>query len=94
MTAGRSRRCTAASIVRDVLAVVFSRPALRRCIPTALVVGSLLSAINQGTVIKRGDTTAATWIRVAFNYLIPFIVSNVGFCSAVFARRRTDEQAR
>lgn len=72
----------------DVLEVVFSRPALRRCIPTAIVVGSLLSAINQGTVISQGDATPVTWIRVAFNYLIPFSVANVGFCGAVFARRR------
>lgn len=72
----------------DIFKIVFSRQALRRCVPTALVVGSALVAINQGAVISRGGATYATWVRVAFNYLIPFAVSNVGFCSAVFAQRR------
>lgn len=77
----------------DVLEIVFSRAALRRCIPTALVVGSVLSAINQGTIIGRGAATSATWIRIAFNFVIPFIVANVGFCSAVLTRRREEARA-
>lgn len=64
---------------RDVFRVVFSGPALRRCAPTALVVGSFLSIINQGGVITGGQATYLTWIRVALNYLIPFVVANVGY---------------
>ncbi len=76
----------------EILHIVFSRTALSRCVPTALIVGTILSAINQGSVIAGGHATAATWIRVGFNYLIPFTVSNIGFCSAILARRR--EEAR
>lgn len=74
--------------IGEVLCIVGSRRALRRCVPTALVVGTLLSAINQGSVILGGSATGATWIRVAFNVLIPFTVSNVGYCSAVLTPRR------
>ncbi|MGH7214346.1 MAG: nitrate/nitrite transporter NrtS [Tepidisphaeraceae bacterium] len=74
--------------VRAVVGIVCSRPALTRCVPTALVVGTLLSAINQGTVILDGDATVATWVRVVFNYLIPFAVSNIGFVSATLHRDR------
>lgn len=53
----------------------------------AVVVGTVLSAVNQGAVITGGDATAATWARVGVNYVVPFLVSSVGFLSA--RRRRT-----
>jgi hypothetical protein len=48
----------------------------------AAVVGTVLSAVNQGSVIFGGHATAATWVRVGVNYLVPFLVSSVGFLSA------------
>ena len=44
----------------------------------ALIVGVLLIAINQGTVIVGGDATTATWIRCGLNFVVPFLVSNTG----------------
>jgi hypothetical protein len=61
---------------------VLSKPSLSRCIPIALVVGTLLSLINQGTVLLDGQATKATWVRVALNYLVPFCVSSAGFFSS------------
>ena len=58
---------------------MFSRPSLRRCIPVALIVGTVLSLINQGSVLLGGDATYVTWLRVAANYVMPFVVSSVGF---------------
>ena len=48
----------------------------------AAVVGTVRSAVNQGSVITDGDATPATWVRVGVNYLVPFLVSSVGFLSA------------
>jgi hypothetical protein len=48
---------------------------------------NLLSLINQGSVIFGGDATAATWVRVGLNYVVPFCVSSLGFLSAT--RRRS-----
>ncbi|MGE0141130.1 MAG: nitrate/nitrite transporter NrtS [Ilumatobacteraceae bacterium] len=45
----------------------------------AAIVGTVLSAINQGSVIVDGDASTATWIRVAVNYLVPFCVSSIGY---------------
>lgn len=86
----RNREAKATSKLSAIGRIVSSRRALSRCIPTAAVVGTLLSLINQGSVILAGDATTATWIRVLFNYLIPFTVSNIGFVSAVLAARRHD----
>jgi hypothetical protein len=59
--------------------IVFSRPSLSRCIPIALFVGTLLSLINQGSVIFGGHATDATWVRVGMNFVVPFCVSSSGF---------------
>jgi hypothetical protein len=71
---------------REALALWFARTTLRRTLKIAAVVGTLLSLINQGSVIFGGDATSATWLRVGFNYLVPFCVSSTGFLSAT--RRR------
>lgn len=51
----------------------------RTCIRVALVVGTVLTLVNQGSVIAGGDATVATWVRVGVNYLVPFIVSSIGY---------------
>jgi hypothetical protein len=55
-----------------------SAPAPRRTITIALVVGTILTAINHADVIARGDASPATLAKAALNYLVPFIVSNLG----------------
>ena len=56
-----------------------SRPAhLRRTVKIAIVVGLILTAINQADVIARGHATTATWIRCGLNFVVPFVVSNLG----------------
>jgi len=45
----------------------------------AIVVGTILSAVNQGSVILAGDATGFTWTRIAVNYLIPFVVASFGY---------------
>jgi hypothetical protein len=65
-----------------LFATVFSRGSLSKCVPIALFVGTLLSLVNQGSVVAGGDATGATWVRVLVNYLVPFCVSSAGFFSA------------
>jgi hypothetical protein len=43
------------------------------------VVGTILSAINQGGVFLAGEARWTTWVRIALNYVVPFIVSSIGF---------------
>ena len=53
-------------------------PMLRRSLLTALVVGSILTAINQGTFIFRGDFPAALFWKVPLTYSVPFCVATWG----------------
>jgi hypothetical protein len=47
----------------------------------ALVVGTWLSVVNQGSAILDG----VPWVKVALNYLTPFVVASLGYLAA---RRR------
>ena len=51
---------------------------LRRTLTIAVVVGPVLTAINQADVIARGEATSTTVAKAVLNYLVPFIVSNLG----------------
>jgi hypothetical protein len=62
----------------------FSRPVLKRTTLIALLVGSLLSLINQYDVIDKHEFTLKLTLRLVLNYIIPFTVSII---SATVNRR-------
>ena len=72
--------------IREALGMMFRRSTLRKTIRIALVVGTLLSTINQGYLIWGGRATYVTWIRVVANYIVPFCVSSTGFLTATHRR--------
>ncbi len=51
---------------------------LKRTVATALVVGTILFAINQLNVVVDGNATPLVWIKTGVTYLVPFTVANVG----------------
>jgi hypothetical protein len=65
-------------LVRDALRTVLQPERLRRTPTIAVVVGTVLTAINHADVVARGDATTATFAKAALNYLVPFVVSNLG----------------
>lgn len=52
-----------------------SRTTLRRATVTAIVVGTILTALNQGDLLLAGDTTASMLWKVPLTYLVPFLVT-------------------
>lgn len=48
----------------------------------ALIVGTLLSTVNQAAVITGGHASTATWLQVAFNHAVPFVVASMGYLAA------------
>jgi hypothetical protein len=57
--------------------------------PVAIVVGTVLSLVNQLHVLLGGDATWGTWVRIVVNYVVPFCVASVGFLSACRVRPHT-----
>ncbi|MSQ13948.1 MAG: hypothetical protein EXR47_07460 [Dehalococcoidia bacterium] len=54
------------------------RPLLRRSLLTALVVGTILTAINQSGPIVRGDVPLSLIGRIVLTYCVPFCVTTWG----------------
>lgn len=75
---------------REGLAVVTYRPHLVKTVRIALLIGTLLFAINQLDVFVRQDATAVTYLKVALTYVVPFCVSNYGL---LIATRRPSREA-
>jgi len=71
---------------REALAVVRYRPHLLRTIRVALLVGTIIFAINQLDVVLRHKATLATYLKCAVTYLVPFCVSNYGILVATHRR--------
>ncbi len=65
-------------LARDALRFCATREHLRRTVKIALVVGVVLTAINEGDVIASGEATATTGVKIGLNFVVPFVVSNLG----------------
>jgi hypothetical protein len=66
----------------EAVALVLRGRTARVAVPVAAVVGTVISAVNQGDVIIEGQASGITWVRIAVNYLVPFIVASVAYLSA------------
>ncbi len=76
---GGEPRCTRCAVLYP--------PMLRRSFYTALVVGTLLTAINQGNLLLDGHFPPAFWWKIPLTYCVPFCVATWGALGA--ATRRT-----
>jgi Na+-translocating ferredoxin:NAD+ oxidoreductase RnfE subunit len=74
---------------RQMLRIVFQREHLRRTVRIALIVGVILTLINQADVILGGNAKTFTWVKTGLNFCVPFIVSNLG----LLAGKRAEAEA-
>lgn len=72
---------------REIPAVVLAPVHLRKTIGVAMVVGTVLFAINQLDVVLSGGATARVVAKIALTYLVPFCVSNYGLLIGRHVRR-------
>jgi hypothetical protein len=61
---------------------------LSTALPTAVVVGTVLCAVNQGATLVTGQAVTGTWVRMVINYLV---LASVGYLGA---RRRVGPRVR
>jgi len=77
--------------LKNALRICFRRDHLRRTIMIALVVGTILTAINQLDVIIKGNADTLTWVKSGLNYCVPFIVSNLGLLAGERVQPERDD---
>ena len=58
----------------------------RRSLIVAMVVGTILNAINQGDVLLAGGKL--NWIKIVLSYVVPYCVATYGAASMQMNRRR------
>ena len=63
-----------------------SAPIARNAAITALIVGPILTAINQGDALLAGD--GLNWLKVALTFLVPYAVATVAGANARTAGQR------
>ena len=72
--------------LRTFFAIATERGTVVRAVKIALIVGCILVAVNEGSVLLRGELDADGWMRATMNFAVPYCVSTV---STVLARAET-----
>lgn len=78
-------------IHRNALKQVLSPPVLVRSLLVAVIVGTILNAINQGSEIMAGH--AINFVRLLPTYSVPFCVASYGAFTAFKQQARCDDGA-
>ncbi len=68
----------------SVWQLAFELRVVRRALGFAVVVGSVLIAINHGDAILAGDVSSGRWLKMGLTALVPYTVSTL---SSVMAMR-------
>ena len=71
----KSPRSDGGAAVATVLAIAFERRVVRRALAFAVVVGSVLVAINHGDAVLAGSFTSAQIIKISLTVMVPYVVS-------------------
>ncbi len=71
----------ALTYVRELIRSARRPGVFRQCATIAVVVGTLLTLVNQMDVLTGARADNALMIRIAANYVIPFAVANLGALS-------------
>ncbi len=69
--------------VHDLVRSSRRRRVLLRCSIIAVTVGTVLTVVNQFDVLAAGRLDPPLIAKIVANYLIPFVVSNLGAMSGV-----------
>ncbi len=79
---------------RDAVQQLLRGATLRTCTPVALVVGTVLSVVNQGDVLLAGMGDERLAAKVVANLLVPFLTSSTGALLAVRAPELARQEPR
>ena len=71
--------------------VAFSATVRRRAFKVALIVGSILLAINHGDALLKGEISLARLLRMILTVIVPYIVSTVSSTGAILELRKSPQ---
>ena len=71
-------RAPEGTLLRCLRCALTYGPLMRRSLIVALIVGTILTAINQGNVILRGDFPQSLYWKIPLTYAVPYCVATTG----------------
>ncbi|MEN8185236.1 MAG: nitrate/nitrite transporter NrtS [Myxococcota bacterium] len=74
--------------MREKIGLALQPAVVRRALGYAVVVGSLLVAINHGDAILAGSVDAERWLRMGLTVMVPYVVSTLSSVGAMRAGPR------
>ena len=79
--AGLDNTGQAGQITKCIMCALRHSPMLKRSITVAVVVGTILTVLNQGDVIFGGNWKPALYWKIPLTYCVPFCVATYGALS-------------
>jgi len=73
--------------------IAFSASVRRRALKVAVIVGTILLAINHGDAILKGDLSPARLMRMVLTLIVPYLVSTFSSVGAIRELQRTEDAA-
>jgi hypothetical protein len=71
-------RAPEGTLLRCLRCALTYGPLVRRSVVVALIVGTILTAINQGNIILGGDFPASLYWKIPLTYAVPYCVATTG----------------
>ncbi|MCB1041600.1 MAG: nitrate/nitrite transporter NrtS [Acidobacteria bacterium] len=72
----------------DWIETALSKSVVRRAIAYAVVVGTILIAINHGDAILQGDLNPTRYLKMGLTVMVPYLVSTFSSVGAILQNRR------
>ena len=73
-----SGKDTPAQLTKCLLCTLRHWPMLKKSLAACVVVGTILTALNQGDIILAGQWNSTLWWKVPLTYTVPFMVATYG----------------
>lgn len=71
--------------LREIYRYATANGVPRRSLVVALIIGTIINAINQGDVLVIGGDL--NWIKIGLSYILPYCVATYGAVSVQMSRR-------
>ena len=76
--------------MKNWLRTAIQKELVKRSLKVAVIVGTILVAINQGDALLAGGLPAEAVWKIPMTYLVPYCVSTYASVSAVLAKNNAD----
>jgi hypothetical protein len=77
--------------MKEWIQLCFSKAIVKRALMTAVIVGTVLLAINHGDAILRGQMNTDRWLKAALTVLVPYLVSTISSVSTLMSLQKEHE---